>query len=118
MLEEPDAASWRFNPDAPANHRLYEFIMDWTSSIGRNMNMGRQLRRMLLRFSGKPVLRAHILALPSGHVYGALALMLGTAFRDALAERIGAEEIDSLLARAEEELRDPELWSTSCVRLP
>jgi hypothetical protein len=49
------------------------------------------------------------------HLYRALALMFATAGREVLAAKIGAVETDALLARAEEELRDPELWCTSCT---
>jgi SAM-dependent methyltransferase len=117
VLEEPDMASWRFNPDAPANRRLNELQLEWARAIGRDLDTGRQLRTILGALPGaaEPVLRAHVLVLPPGHVYRALALMFATAGRDALAARIGAEEIDGLLARAEEELRSPDLWCTSCM---
>jgi len=61
--------------------------------------------------------------LPPGHAYRAIILLGATAIRDNLAERIGAEEVDRLLALAREELDDPELWCTSftliqgCARL-
>ncbi len=115
VLEEPDMSSWRFNPHAPANERLNELQLDWARAIGRSLDTGRQVRSVLRRYSSEPVLRAQVLVLPPGHVYRALALMFATAGRDRLAEKIGAEEIDSLLARAEEELRDPELWCTSSM---
>ena len=115
VLEEPDMASWRFNPDAPANRRLNELQLEWAHTIGRDLDTGRQLRTILRSLDEAPVLRAQVLVLPPGHVYRALALMFATAGRAALAERIGAEEIDALLARAEEELRSPDLWCTSCM---
>ena len=89
--------------------------MDWARAIGRDLSTGRQIRTVLRAYSEDPVIRAHVLVLPPGHVYRALALMFCTAGRDALAQRIGAEEIDSLLAQAEEELRDPDLWCTSLI---
>ena len=70
---------------------------------------------MLRQYSDKPVIRAHVLVLPPGHVYRALALMFGMSARDGLAARIGAEKVESLLASAEDELRDPELWCTSAL---
>jgi ubiquinone/menaquinone biosynthesis C-methylase UbiE len=115
VLEEPDMGSWSFNPDAPANQRLTELALGWGKAMGRDLSKGRQIRTLLRAYSEDPVIRAHVLVLPPGHVYRALALMFGTAGRDALANRIGAEEIDSLLAQAEDELRDPELWCTSAI---
>ena len=115
VLEEPDMGSWSFNPDAPANTRLNELALGWGRASGRDLSTGRQIRTVLRAYSEEPVIRAHVLVLPPGHVYRALALMFGTAGRDALAKTIGAEEIDSLLAQAEEELRDPELWCTTCT---
>jgi ubiquinone/menaquinone biosynthesis C-methylase UbiE len=115
VLEEPDMGSWSFNPDAPANRRLNELGLSWAKSLGRDLSTGRQIRTILRAYSEEPVIRAHVLVLPPGHVYRALALMFATAGRDALAKVIGAEEIDSLLAQAEEELRDPEIWCTSLI---
>jgi ubiquinone/menaquinone biosynthesis C-methylase UbiE len=115
VLEEPDASTWRFNPGAPANQRLYDLAIEWIGTIGRNLTVGRELRTILRAISPEPLLRAQVLILPPGNVYRALGLMFATAGRDALAERIGAEEIDALLERAEEELGDPELWCTSCL---
>ena len=115
VLEEPDMSSWHFNPHAPANERLNELQLEWARAIGRNLDAGRQIRSVLRLYCREPVLRAQVLVLPPGHVYRALALMFATAGRDRLAEKIGAEEIDSLLAGAEEELHDPELWCTSCL---
>jgi ubiquinone/menaquinone biosynthesis C-methylase UbiE len=115
VLEEPDMASWRFNPEAPANQRLNDLQLEWATAIGRNLSTGRQVRSWLRELSEEPVVRAQVLALPPGHVYRALALMFATAGRDVLAAKIGAAETDALLARAEEELRDPELWCTSCT---
>lgn len=115
VLEEPDVGAWRFNPAAPANERLNELQLAWAHTMGRELDSGRRLRTILRALCVEPQIRAHVLVLPPGHVYRAVALMFATAGRQALAERIGAEEVDELLARAEEELRDPELWCTSCL---
>jgi ubiquinone/menaquinone biosynthesis C-methylase UbiE len=115
VLEEPDMGSWSFNPDAPANRRLQEVGLEWARTMGRDISTGRQVRTLLRAYSEDPVIRANVLVLPPGHVYRAISLMFTTAGRDALAKTIGAEEIDSLLAQAEEELRDPELWCTSLI---
>jgi SAM-dependent methyltransferase len=113
VLEDLDMASYRFNPRSPANERLGDLAFGWVGTRGRNVNMGREIRTILRDHAEKPAIRAHVLVLPPGHVYRALALVAGKAVRDGLAAELGAEEIDSLLAQAEEELNDPELWCTS-----
>jgi len=124
VLEEPDGASLRFNPSAPANERLAELTTAFFRGLGRDFDTGRRVRSLLRACGDVPVLRAQVLALPPGHVYRAIMLMGASVIRDKLADRIGAEEVDRLLAVAEEELDDPELWSTSLmliqgwVRLP
>jgi ubiquinone/menaquinone biosynthesis C-methylase UbiE len=113
VVEEPDSSTWRFNPDAPASQRLYELALRVLARSGRDLDIGRQLHGMLRRFCERPELRAHVLALPPGHVYRSLPLMASAAMRDAFAEEIGASELDSLIAISEEELRDPERWCTT-----
>lgn len=113
VLEEPDGGSWRFNPEAPANQRLVDLAVETGRMLGRDMNYGRQLRTVLRRFEAEPALRARVLVLPPGHVYRSLPLMFGVLNREFHAARMGAEAIDSLLARAGEELENPELWCTS-----
>jgi ubiquinone/menaquinone biosynthesis C-methylase UbiE len=115
VLEEPDSAAWHFNPPAPASQRLYDqgirILADW----GRDLDVGRRLRGMLRRYSDQPGIRARVLALPPGHVYRSLPLMLANALRDAFVEAVGVEELDSLIARCDEELSDPERWCTTFV---
>lgn len=115
VVEEPDSVAWHFNPPAPAGQRLYEVGIRTLADWGRDLDVGRRLRDMLRRYCDQPGLRAHVLALPPGHVYRSLPLMLATALRDAFVQSIGTEELDSLLARCEEELRDPERWCTTFV---
>jgi ubiquinone/menaquinone biosynthesis C-methylase UbiE len=115
VLEETVGDTWRFNPSAPACQRLMELVIRTFDRRGRDLNVGRQLRSMLRRYAQKPELRAHILALPSGHVYSSTPLIAAAAFREVLVEEMGVDEFDSLVSRAEEELRDPELWCTTFV---
>jgi SAM-dependent methyltransferase len=113
VLEEPDMGAWQFNPDAPANRRLSELMVDAYRAMGRDVTIGRRIRTILREHSQAPGVRAHILALPPGHVYRSWPLMGASAIRDALAAAHGAEEVDGLIERAHEELRDPELWCTT-----
>jgi SAM-dependent methyltransferase len=113
VLEEPESGSWRFNPEAPANQRLVDLAVEVGRMLDRDLDYGRQVRTALKRFDAEPVLRARVLVLPPGHVYLSLPLMFGTLSRDLHAARMGSEAIDGLLAAAEEELRNPELWCTT-----
>jgi SAM-dependent methyltransferase len=113
VLEEPESGSWRFNPPAPANQRLVDLAVEVGRMLGRDLDYGRQVRTALRQFDAEPVMRARVLVLPPGHVYRSLPLMFGTLTRDFHAGRMGSEAIDGLLAAAEEELQDPELWCTT-----
>jgi ubiquinone/menaquinone biosynthesis C-methylase UbiE len=115
VLEETDGDAWRFNPGAPACQRLMELVVANFVRRGRDLNVGRQLRTLLREYAEKPEVRAHILALPPGHVYRSAPLMAAAAFREVFVDVIGAAEFDSLVERAEEELRDPDLWCTTFV---
>jgi SAM-dependent methyltransferase len=113
VLEEPDSASWRFNPEAPALQRLMDLVVEVGREFGRDFDYGRRVRTALRQLDADPVLRARVLVLPPGHVYRSIPLMFGTQSRDLLAARMGSEAIDGLLAAAEAELDDPELWCTT-----
>jgi ubiquinone/menaquinone biosynthesis C-methylase UbiE len=115
VVEEPDSAAWHYNPPAPASQRLYEHAVRTFADRGRDLDVGRQLRGMLRRHCESVELRAQVLALPPGHAYRALPLMAATALRDAFVDEFGAEGLDALLARCEEELRDPDRWCTTFV---
>jgi ubiquinone/menaquinone biosynthesis C-methylase UbiE len=113
VLEEPDMGAWSFNPDAPANRRLTELMITSYQAVGRDVTIGRQIRTLLRPYSEKPVLKAHVLALPPGHAYRLWPMMGAAAIKERLAAECGAEEIEALFAEADRELRDPELWCTT-----
>jgi SAM-dependent methyltransferase len=113
VLEEPDNASLRFNPSAPANERLADLAAAFLHGLGRDFDAGRQVPSLLQAGGEVTELRARVLVLPPRHVYRAIILVGASAIRDSLAGRVGAEEVDRLLALAEAELDDPELWCTS-----
>jgi len=115
VLEEPHSAAWTFHPPAPASQRLYVLGIRFLAEWGRDLDLGGRLPAMLRPYSEQPGVRAHVLALPPGHVYRSLPLMMTAPMREAFAQTIGAEELDSLIARSEEELRDPERWCTTFV---
>jgi ubiquinone/menaquinone biosynthesis C-methylase UbiE len=113
VLEDAETSSYRFNPSAPANERLWQMTLDWVARRGRTASEGRQIRTLLRPYSADPTIRAHVLCLPPGHAYRAYSVVAARAFRDALAEDHGAEAVDRLLEEAERELDDPEIWCTS-----
>jgi SAM-dependent methyltransferase len=113
VLEEPDMGAWSFNPEAPANRRLSDLMVERYREMGRDVTIGRQIRSLLRPHSEKPVLRAQVLVLPPGHAYRSWPLMGAAAIRHQLAPGLGPEEIDALFEQADRELRDPELWCTT-----
>jgi len=115
VLEEADSVAWRYHPPAPASQLLFEQAVRCFAELGRDLDVGRQLRTLLRRFSDEPGVRAHVLALPPGHVYRSLPLMAAAALRDAFVRALGEPALDELVQRSEEELRDPERWCTTFV---
>lgn len=113
VLEEPDMSAWNFNPEAPANQRLAELMVDTYREVGRDVTIGRRIRTLLRSYTETPTVRAHILALPPGHAYRSWPLMGAMAIREGLAARIGKAELGALVDQAHEELSDPEVWCTS-----
>jgi len=115
VLEEPETRTWRYNPPAPATERLFDLGIRALAEWGRDLELGGKLPALLRRYCDQPGIRAHVLALPPGHVYRSLPLMMTTPQPQMFVEAVGAEEFASLVARSEEELRDPERWCTSFV---
>lgn len=109
-----DARFWTYNPQAPASERLTEMMVEHLESqLGRSGSAGRMIRSYLRQFSDEPVIRTQILTLPPGHAYRAILVAGAAALRHDLAAKHGAELMDGLFARAQEELQDPDLWCTS-----
>jgi hypothetical protein len=63
VVEDPDMASWRVNPDAPAVQRLIGLIEGGFRVAGGNFNAGRELPTLLREIELDPVLDAHVVAL-------------------------------------------------------
>jgi len=113
VLEDPDMASWRVNPDAPAVQRLIELIEEGFRSAGGDFNAGRQLPS-LLRGSGiEPRMAAHVVALEPGHRYLRLPIQFATSLRPRLEKVTTRQELDDLIARAEAEIARPGTWGTT-----
>lgn len=124
VLEDPDMASWRVNPDAPATRRLVELIGDGFRAAGGNFNAGRELPSFFRRFGVEPSLDAHVVALPPGHPYLRLPLLFAASLRSRLEVLVGKIDLDGLMREAELELARPGTWGTTftliqaCAALP
>lgn len=110
ILEDPDVASWRFEPDAPAARRLIELILAAFAAGGGDFDAGRQEYRMLAAAGLKPELRAEVVALPPLHPYLRLPVQFANSLRPRLLSLVSAGELDACLADAEAELADPDRW--------
>jgi SAM-dependent methyltransferase len=110
VLEDPDMSSWRFNPDAPAAHRLIELIEQAFMAAGGDFNAGRRLPDLT---GDGAELSAEIVALPPGHPYLRLPLQLATSLEPALLNLVEREELDRLRAEAQTEIAAPGRWGTT-----
>ena len=113
VLEDPDLASWRVNPDAPAIERLIDLIDKGFRAGGGNFNAGRELPSLLREAGVEPAVRAQIVALPPGHPYLRLPLQFATSLRPRLETFIGTDALDDLLRECEVELQRPGTWGTT-----
>ena len=113
MLEDPDAASWHFNPPAPAAERLIGLILDTFRAGGGDFEAGRSLRGHLVGLGIEPTLDAQVLVLPPGHPYLRLPLQFATSLTPRIEPVIGPDALASLRAAVEGELVDPVRWGTT-----
>lgn len=113
VLEDPDLASWRINPDGPALHQLIGLIDEGFQHAGGNFNAGRELPALLRAAGLEPRVWARVVALPPGHPYLRLPLQFAASLRARLETLRPREQLDTLLARAEAELARPDCWGTT-----
>ncbi|MDE2467982.1 MAG: methyltransferase domain-containing protein, partial [Bradyrhizobium sp.] len=113
VLEDPDMASWRVNPEAPAAGKLIDLIEQGFRIAGGNFNAGRELPGLLRELGVEPFLDARIVALPPGHPYLRLPLQFAASLRSRLETLIGKSALDALLLQVEEELERPGAWGTT-----
>ena len=112
VLEDPDMASWRVNPDAPAVQRLIDLINEGFRAAGGNFNAGRELPSLFGSLGLEPRLDAHVVALSPGHSYLRLPLQFATSLRPRLETLIGKADLDDLVRQAERELSRAGSWGT------
>lgn len=113
VLEDPDMASWRVNPEAPAVQRLIRLIEEGFLNAGGNFNSGRGLPNYLRKLGGEPQVTAHVVALEPGHPYLRLPLQFATSLRPRLEALVGSEQLMALLRDAQAELERAGTWGTT-----
>ena len=113
VLEEPDSASWHFNPPAAAAERLVAAIVGAFASAGGDFDVGRTLPSLLRARGVESEVEAHVIALPPRHPYLRLPLQFASSLEPQLLRLVGADELDALRTNAEAELADPERWGTT-----
>ena len=113
VLEDPDMASWRVHPEAPAVQALIALIERGFLAAGGNFNSGRELPQLLRSAGLRPTIRARIVALEPGHPYLRLPLQFAASLRPRLEALLPPAELATLLAQAEAELARPHTWGTT-----
>ena len=79
VLEDPDVASWHFNPPAPALEKLITLIVEAFRRTGGDWDAGRKHLGLFGTFGIEANVRAELFALPPGHPYLRLPLQFATA---------------------------------------
>jgi SAM-dependent methyltransferase len=113
VLEDPDTASWRVNPDAPATTRLIGLIAEGFRAAGGNIDAGRELPSLLRGLDLEPSINAHVVALPAGHPYLRLPLQFAASLRSRLETLIGGTGLNELIEQVEHELSRRDTWGTT-----
>ena len=113
VLEDPDAASWHFNPPAPAAERLIGLILDAFRAGGGDFDAGRSARDQLVGLGVEPTVDARVLVLPPGHPYLRLPLQFAASLTPRIEPIIGPDALASLRTEVEDELADPGRWGTT-----
>lgn len=113
VLEDPDMASWRVNPEAPAVQRLIALIEQGFIAAGGNFNAGRELPSLLSDADIEPRVSAHVVALEPGHSYLRLPIQFAASLRPRLEPLLPGNDLDELIEQAERELARPGTWGTT-----
>jgi len=113
VLEDPDVASWHFNPPAPALEELIALIVEAFRQTGGDWNSGRKHLDLFHSFGIEANVRAEVLALPPGHPYLRLPLQFATSLEKRLLLLVSADHLERLRSNGEAELREPRRWGTT-----
>jgi SAM-dependent methyltransferase len=117
VLEDPDAASWHFNPPAPALEKLIALIVEAFRLSGGDWEAGRHHVQLLREFGIEANVRAEVLALAPGHPYLRLPLQFATSLEERLLSLVTADELEELRRQGEAELEEPGRWGTTFTLL-
>jgi SAM-dependent methyltransferase len=113
VLEDPDVASWHFNPPAPALEKLIDLIVEAFRRTGGDWDAGRKHLDLFRSFGIEANVRAEVFALPPGHPYLRLPLQFATALEARLLLLVEPGELERLRTDAEVELQEPGRWGTT-----
>jgi SAM-dependent methyltransferase len=113
VLEDPDVASWHFNPPAPSLEALIALIVEAFRRTGGDWDAGRKHLDLFDSFGIEADVRAEVFALPPGHPYLRLPLQFTIALKGRLLSLVGAGELERLRNDAEVELNEPGRWGTT-----
>jgi SAM-dependent methyltransferase len=113
VLEDPDVASWHFNPPAPALEKLIALIVEAFRRTGGDWDAGRTHLDLFRGAGIEAHVRAELFALPPGHPYLRLPLQFATALEARLLSLVGADELERLRGKAEVELKASARWGTT-----
>jgi SAM-dependent methyltransferase len=117
VLEDPDPASWHFNPPAPALERLIDLIIEAFRLAGGDWGAGRRHLQLFREFGIEANVRAEVVALPPGHPYLPLPLQFAASMEERLLSLVSADELAQLHAEGHEEVREPGRWGTTFTLL-
>jgi SAM-dependent methyltransferase len=112
-LEDPDVASWHFNPPAPALEKLIALIVEAFGRTGGNWDAGRTHLDLFRAAGVEANVRAEVLALPPGHPYLRLPLQFATALEARLLSLVEPADLERLCRDGEAELQEPGRWGTT-----
>jgi SAM-dependent methyltransferase len=113
VLEDPDVASWHFNPPACALEKLIALIVEAFRRTGGDWDAGRTHLDLFRSAGVEANVRAEVIALPPGHPYLRLPLQFATALETRLLSFVESADLDRLRADAEVELKEPGRWGTT-----
>jgi ubiquinone/menaquinone biosynthesis C-methylase UbiE len=113
VLEDPDVASWHFNPPASALEELIALIVEAFRQTGGDWDSGRKHLDLFHSFGIEANVRAEVLALPPGHPYLRLPLQFATSLEKRLLSLVSADHLERLRSDGEAELREPGRWGTT-----
>jgi SAM-dependent methyltransferase len=113
VLEDPDVASWHFNPPAPALEKLITLIVEAFRRTGGDWDAGRTHLDLFRSLGIDAKVRAEVFALPPGHPYLRLPLQFATALEARLLSLVAPADLERLRGDAEAELTEPGRWGTT-----